>query len=192
MTLVLASTSRYRRALLDRMGVPYECEAPDFDEVAPQGVDPPSCAALFARGKALAVAARRPGDLVIGADQTLECDGASLRKPRDLDEATAQLLSLSGRWHRLHSAVALAGPAGQVREGLATVELRMRPLSPAQAARYVALDRPEGCVGGYTFEQRGFALFDEVRGADDSTIVGMPLWLLARLLRDAGVDTLSP
>lgn len=190
MTLILASTSKYRRALLDRMGLPYESVAPDFDEVEPPGVAPEACARLFARGKAGAVAALRPGALVIGADQALDLDGQMLRKPRDLGEAAGQLLQLSGRWHRLHSAVAVVGPGG-VSEGVATIELKMRALTAEQARRYVELDQPHGCVGGYTYEQRGFALFDEVKGSDDGAIVGLPLWLLARLLRQQGVDSLG-
>lgn len=172
------------------MGFPYEAVAPDFDEIEPPGVEPIECARRFARGKAEAVARARPGALVIGADQALDLDGQMLRKPRDLGEAAEQLHQLAGRWHRLHSAVALAGPPG-VRVEVATIELKTRSLSREQARRYAALDQPHGSVGGYTYERHGFLLFDEVRGSDDSAIVGLPLWLLARMLRDAGLDALS-
>lgn len=192
MTLVLASTSRFRRQLFDRLGLPYEAVAPDYDEIEPPGLSPVDCAILFAREKAAEVARRRPGDLVVGADQALEFEGRLLRKPRDLDESAEQLLSLAGRWHRLHTAVALAGPApGAMAEGLTTTELKVRPLTREQALRYAALDSPIGSVGGYTYEQHGTWLFDEVRGSDDSAIVGLPLWLLGRMLRDAGLDPLA-
>lgn len=187
-TLILASTSRYRRALLDRMEIHYETMAPDFEEIEEPGVAPLACARAFAEGKARAVAARRPEALVIGADQALEFEGRLLRKPETLGEAAEQLLSLAGRWHRLHSAVALVGPGGALREGVVTVELKVRALSAGEAQRYVERDEPHGSVGGYVYERRGFTLFDEVRGSDDSAIVGLPLWLLARLLREAGVE----
>jgi len=184
--LILASTSRYRRALLDRIGIPYEAVAPDFEEIEPPGVDPVGCARAFAEGKARAVAANRPEALVIGADQVLEFEGRLLRKPGTLEEAAGQLHALAGRWHRLHSAVALVGPGGALREGVATVELKVRALSAEEARRYVERDQPHGSVGGYVYERSGFLLFDEVRGSDDSAIVGLPLWLLGRLLREAG------
>ena len=192
MTLVLASTSRFRRQLLDRLGLPYEAVAPDFDEIEPPGMSPIDCTVLFARGKAAEVARRRPGALVVGADQALECDGRLLRKPCDLAESADQLLSLAGRWHRLHTAIALAGPGPDTLvEALTTTELKVRPLTLEQARRYAALDSPIGSVGGYVYEQHGVWLFDEVRGSDDSAIVGLPLWLLARLLRQAGLDPLD-
>lgn len=190
--VLLASTSPYRRALLDRLGLRHEALAPRFDEVAPPGLSPLECARLFARGKARSLRQERPGALIIGADQALECEGHLFRKPHGDDETVEQLLSLAGRWHTLHSAVALVGPGpDDLREEVASVELKMRTLTEAQARRYLALDEPGGSVGGYLFEKRGITLFDEVRGSDDSAIVGLPLWLLCRMLRDAGVDVLA-
>lgn len=190
--LVLASTSRFRRALLERLGVPFTAAAPPFEETAPPGAsDPRELARAFARGKAASLAAAHPQALIVGSDQVCEHRGQQLHKARDLEEAAAQLLRLQGDVHRLHTAVAVldAGSGRRVEE-LVTVELRMRALSPAQAARYVALDRPLGCAGGYTFEGRGVALFEEVRGGDDSAIVGLPLLALVRLLREQGWDPL--
>ncbi len=193
MPLVLASTSRFRRQLMDRLGLAYEAIAPDYDEIEPPGMAPLDCAILFARGKAEEVARRHPRSLVIGADQALEFDGRLLRKPHTLAEAADQLMMLSGHWHRLHTAVTLVGPEpGTVTEALTTTELKIRPLTRAQAEHYASLDQPIGSVGGYTYEQRGVWLFDEVRGSDDSAIVGLPLWLVARLLREAGLDPLDP
>ena len=190
--LVLASTSLHRRAILDRLGYPYMVETPAFEEVAPPGLDPLPVAALFAREKARSVASRHPGSLIIGADQTLDLDGAMLRKPHDLAESCQQLLALAGRSHRLHSAIALLGPGpDELREVVVSVTLTMRPLTVAQARRYVSLDQPAGSVGGYLYERWGYLLFDEVAGADDTAIVGLPLFALARLLRAAGMDPLG-
>lgn len=184
--LILASTSRFRRSLLDRMEIPYEAIAPAFEELERPGETPLECARRFALGKAQAVAQGRPDAVVIGADQALDFGGRMLRKPETLEEATEQLWSLSGRWHALHSAIALVGPEAKVQIEVATTELKVRTLSRDDARRYVERDQPLGSVGGYVYEVRGFLLFDEVKGSDDSAIVGMPLWLLARMLRAAG------
>ncbi|KYF68756.1 hypothetical protein BE15_43835 [Sorangium cellulosum] len=197
--IVLASTSPFRRALLDRLGLAYEALAPAFDEIAPGGLPPAACARLFAEGKALSLAPARQDALIIGADQALELDGELLRKPATLDEAADQLGRLAGRVHALHTAVAVHAPPGvppapgdqRTLTEVATVELRVRPLGRAQIRRYVELDRPIGSAGGYLFERRGPWLFDDVRHADETAIVGLPLVPLCRLLRRFGVDPLD-
>lgn len=193
--IVLASTSPFRRALLDRLGIPYEAVAPEFDEIAEEGLSPRACALAFAEGKARSLARRFPDAVIIGADQALDLGGELLRKPATLDEAAAQLERLAGRAHALHAAVALHAPGGPggprtVSEAV-TVELRVRPLDEAQIRRYVALDRPIGSAGGYLFEKHGPWLFDEVRNADETAIVGLPLVPLCRLLRRFGIDLLD-
>jgi septum formation protein len=190
--VVLASTSPFRRALLDRLGLVYEAEAPVFDEVAPPGVAPFDCARRFAEGKAESLVPRAPDAVIVGADQALDLDGELLRKPGTLDEAATQLGRLSGRIHTLHAAIAVRAP-GEARAftEVVTVELRMRPLSPLHIRRYLERDRPLGSAGGYLFEKHGAWLFDEVRNADETAIIGLPLVPLCRLLRRAGVDLLE-
>ena len=190
--LVLASTSRFRQALLGRLGVPFTAAAPDFEELAPPGLTPPQVAQAFARGKAESLARSHAQALIVGSDQVLEHRGEVLHKARDLAQAAEQLVRLQGDLHRLHTAVAVLDAAsGRLVEELVTVELRMRALTRPQAERYVALDQPLGCAGGFTFEQRGVALFEAVRGEDDSAIVGLPLLALGRLLRAQGWDPLE-
>ncbi|WP_437623555.1 Maf family protein [Sorangium sp. So ce1151] len=197
--IVLASTSPFRRALLDRLGLAYEAVAPVFDEVAPEGMPPAACARLFAEGKALSLAPARHGALIIGADQALDLDGELLRKPATLDEAADQLARLAGRAHALHTAVAVHAPPGlplapdapRTLTEIVTVELRVRPLAREQIRRYVELDRPIGSAGGYLFEKHGPWLFDDVRHADETAIVGLPLVPLCGLLRRFGVDPLD-
>lgn len=186
--LILASTSRFRRALMDKLGLPYEAVAPDFDEIATPGEAPLACALRFAEGKAMSVLSKRPGSVVIGGDQTLEIEGQMLRKPETSAEAVEQLLRLSGKTHALHSGLALCRDGAEPLRASTTVLLTMRTLSRDEAERYVAMDDPIGSVGSYLFEKRGFSLFDEVQGADDSAIVGMPLITLARLLRQVGIS----
>jgi septum formation protein len=189
--IVLASTAKHRAALLTRLGLPFETARPDFDEEAADTRGTPAeVARRFAEGKARSL--RRPGALVIGADQTAEIDGESLPKPLTLDAVAAQLRRLAGRTHVLHSAVAVYDvDADLVEVDVADVELAMRPLSEAQIAAYLTVDHPVGSVGGYLYEGVGVCLFDAVRGADDSTIVGLPLVATARLLRRFGVDPLG-
>ncbi|MDI1483382.1 nucleoside triphosphate pyrophosphatase [Polyangium sp. y55x31] len=186
--LILASTSRFRRALLDRLGLPYEARAPHFDEIPPEGLSPRDVARAFAEGKAKSLDAA-PGTWVIGADQVPEYDGRILRKTESQDDCRSQLAELSGRTHMLHTAVVLWSPSeGRMLGETVTVELMMRSLSPALIDRYVTLDDPVGSAGGYLFEKRGIGLFESVRGGDESAIVGLPLLSLCRLLREAGIE----
>lgn len=189
MRLVLASTSRYRRALLERLRLPFEALAPDFEEVGAEGQPAAEIARCYAVGKARSLAPRCPDALIVGSDQVLEFAGRVLHKPADLDGAVEQLLELAGHTHTLHTAVAvLDAAADRLEVEVARVDLTLAPLTRAQAQRYVDLDQPHGSVGGYTFEGCGIALFDDVAGPDDSAIVGLPLLALTRLLRRHGHD----
>jgi septum formation protein len=188
--LVLASTSRFRRALLDRLGLEYEARCPSFEEIAPEGMAPADVARVFAEGKARSADCAR-SQWAIGADQVLDLEGRILRKTENLEECKAQLAELAGRTHALHTAVALFSPAaGATFSETVTVELTMRSLDAATIARYVELDRPVGSVGGYFYESRGVCLFEAVRGGDESAIVGLPLVALCRLLCAAGLEPL--
>lgn len=192
--LVLCSTAAHRAALLSRLGLPFEVARPPFDETGAEGRPAAEIALAYAAGKALSLAPayRGPGDLLLAADQVTELDGEVLRKAESPEACAAQLARLSGRAHTLHAAVALLHPeSGRLKTALAQVRLTMRPLSPAQIARYVEADRPLGSAGGYTFEGRGVALFERVEGSDDSAIVGLPLLETARLLREFGLDPLG-
>jgi septum formation protein len=190
--LVLASTSRYRRALLDRLGVPYVAVAPDCDEDAwkDRGLAPVALAVALARAKAASVVALDParygGCHVLGSDQLVDLDGVVLGKPGTVDAAIAQLERMAGREHRLVTAVALQAPDGSVRELVDVHRLRMRALDRAALARYVARDAPLDCAGAYKIEEGGIALFASIVGDDFTAIVGLPLLGVGRLLADAG------
>lgn len=186
MRLVLASTSRFRSAILGSMGFAFEALAPAFDEVGDGS--PEALARAFAEGKA-----RSLGHLedawVVGADQTLELAGETLRKPGTIDEMHAQLQRLSGHEHALHSALfVLRTDDGRSAARLVTTRLRMRALSDAEISQYLALDAPHGAVGSYLYERRGRLLFDDVVGSDDSAIVGLPVVPLFSALRSLGFD----
>jgi septum formation protein len=186
--LILASTSPHRRALLERLRVPFTCEPPHVDEDTVKRSEPRADTVVrtLARAKALAVAACHPAAIVIGSDQAAVVDGALLDKPGTAANAIAQLQRLQGREHALLTAVAIAHPRGVV-EFVATTTLRMRALTVAEIERYVAADRPLDCAGSYKVESLGIALFDAIAGDDHTAIVGLPLLRTCRELRALGV-----
>lgn len=186
--LVLASTSPYRRKLLERLRIPFEAAAPLCDEEAEKRVAPApdALARTLARAKAESLRSAHPGAYVLGGDQVAEIDGAVLDKPGTEAAARAQLARLSGREHRLLTAICLVDPAGGVREHLDVHRLRMRALDADAIARYVELDRPLDCCGSYRVESLGIALFERVEGDDFTAIEGLPLLALSTMLRAAG------
>ena len=190
---VLASASETRLRLLRAAGIPAEPEGSGVDERAVEAghatpLPPEAAAALLAREKALAVSRRRPGRLVVGADQTLALDGRRFDKPATPDEAEAQLGRLAGRAHALHSAAALALDGRIVHEAAEAARLLMRPLDEAAIGAYVAAagDAALASVGAYQLEGLGIHLFSEIAG-DHSTILGLPLLPLLARLRDRGL-----
>jgi septum formation protein len=195
MDLVLASTSPYRRALLERLRLPFEAVAPPFDEEAEKAalshLDPEALSLALARGKALSVARARPGAIVIGSDQIATIDGRKLDKPGTEDDARAQLGLLAGRTHRLVTSVVVVRDE-TIHAHVDVHELTLRPLSEAQIARYVARDAPLDCAGSYRSEGLGVALFERVRGEDATAVVGLPLIAVSRLLAQLGLDPLGP
>jgi septum formation protein len=185
--LILASTSPYRRALLERLGLPFRCLAPNVDEDAlkSEGLAPEALASRLARLKAESVASLAPDAVVLGGDQLVAFEGRILGKPGDADRAVAQLLALAGRPHELITAIALLHPRGRV-EHVDRARLWMRPLTREEAERYVAADRPWDCAGSYKLESRGVALFERIEASDHSAITGLPLLALAGALRSLG------
>jgi len=193
-TLVLASTSPYRRALLDRLGLSFECQAPVCDESLRPELTPMEFVKSLAREKALSV--KRADALVIGSDQIVEIDGHILGKPGDAQGATRQLQRLAGRSHRLITAVAVVDTVTQeLREAVDIHVLHMHALSPDEIETYVKADEPYFCAGAYMLEKRGIALFEMIEAdpetADDTAIIGLPLTKTLNLLRSFGFNPLS-
>ncbi len=190
--LVLASTSKYRRALLDAAGIAHEAVAPPFDERHDGPAPPDELVVAFARGKAESLSRARPDAFIVGADQVPEIDGHVLTKPGSAAAAVEQLARLQGRAHRLLTAVALHDPAsGRTTHRVVVHAMRMRPLSRAQIEAYVARDEPTDCAGAYKVEAAGALLFEAMDGPDHTAIVGLPLTALASLLAEHGVDLLA-
>ena len=184
--LVLASGSRYRRDLLERLRLPFTAWAPDVDESVAAGERPAATAVRLAREKARAGARRWPQAWIIGSDQVADVDGHAVSKPETLDNARRQLRELSGRTVVFHTALALAAPGGRLEERLVDTEVAFRRLSDAEIERYLAREPALDCAGSAKSEGLGIALLDRLGGDDPTALVGLPLIALSRLLRDAG------
>lgn len=192
MRLILASTSRYRRALLEQLGLPFEALPPQYEEEHDLALPPEELVVELARRKARSLAATCPDALILGSDQLAELDGAILGKPGTRERAVAQLLRMQGRTHRLLTGVALHDAARGVTEtALAVHVMRMRPLTPPQAEAYVRADEPVDCAGSYKVESRGIALFEAMEGDDHTGIVGLPLTRVVNLLLQRGLPVLG-
>ena len=187
-TLLLASTSSARRALLGGLGLPFVAEAPGVDEDVAPGTTVETAVAQLAERKARAVLARNPGALVIGSDQLVSLDGRALGKPVDATAARAQLQSLSGRTHDICTGVCVVSADFFACE-VDVARLTVWPLSAAELDAYVATNEWEGCAGGYRVESKGQALFSAIDG-DRAAIQGLPMQRLVRLLRAAGANPL--
>lgn len=188
--IVLASTSKYRRALLEAAGIAHVAIAPDFDEDHALPMPPEQKVVAFARGKAESVAHAHPDAVIVGSDQIPELDGRILTKPGSVEAAREQLRALSGRTHRLLTAVAVHA-RGRTESGVVEHRMRMRALTRAQIDEYVARDRPLDCAGAYRVEAAGALLFEAMDGPDHTAIVGLPLTLVAALCARVGVDVLA-
>lgn len=189
--VVLASTSSYRRALLARLLPRFEALAPGVGESPLPGEPPARLALRLARAKARAVAALRPGAVVIGSDQVAELDGQALGKPGDAGRARAQLQACAGRSVRFHTAVCVIGADGRAATARDLTRVRFLPLSPAWIDAYLERERPFDCAGSFKAEALGIALFESVHSRDPTALVGLPLIATCRLLRAAGVEPLA-
>lgn len=187
-TLILGSTSRYRRALLQRLQLPFEVLAPEVDETPLPGEAPPALAQRLASAKARTVAARHPQALVIGSDQVADLAGEPLGKPGTHERAVRQLQRMSGQTVVFHTAAALACQArGLLQTDLASVRVRFRALQADEIERYLRAETPYDCAGSAKSEGLGIALLEAIDSDDPTALVGLPLIRVARLLRAAGL-----
>ena len=187
--LVLASTSIYRRQLLDRFGLPYSVVSPATDETPLPGEMPDALSERLARAKAETVATLYPGAWVIGSDQVAERDGIALGKPGDHANAVAQLRAASGRALRFHTAICVrCVTAGVARIHRDVTEVFFRALDDDSIERYLRAEHPYDCAGSFKSEGLGIALFESIRSDDPTALIGLPLVALAGMLREAGFN----
>jgi len=185
--LILASGSRYRKELLERLGIPFRWVAPtcDEDQFKALGLEPDELATRLASEKAMSVAEQHPAATIVASDQVLLFKGTILGKPGSRAEAIVQLTRLGGQTHELLTAVALV--QGDRRTHFVDhTRLVMRPLQTDEIERYVDVDQPFDCAGSYKIEARGIALFDRIETQDFTAITGLPLIRLSLHLRELG------
>lgn len=187
-TLILGSTSPYRRELLGRLGLPFDVVAPDVDETPREGEAPADLARRLALAKASAVARQHPDCIVIGSDQVADLAGEPLGKPGDHARATAQLRRMRGRSVVFQTAVAVVCmETGFQQLDLAPVEVAFRMLGDDEIEAYLRAEQPYDCAGSAKSEGLGIALLEAIHSDDPTALVGLPLIRTCRMLRAAGV-----
>ena len=189
--IVLGSTSRYRRELLQRLGLSFDVAAPEVDETALAGESPRSLAVRLALAKARAVAARFPMAVVIGSDQVADLAGIALGKPGTHERAVAQLRQMRGASVVFQTAVAVVcEDSGFEQVDLAPVRVQFRDLSDQEIETYLRAEQPYDCAGSAKSEGLGIALLDAIDSDDPTALVGLPLIRTCRMLRAAGIELL--
>jgi septum formation protein len=183
MKIILASTSPYRKRLMDDAGLDFACEPPlcDEDALKDPALPPEILAQKLALAKAESLRARYPHAAIIGNDQVIALDGKIFSKPGSAERAEAQLRALSGRVHEVLTAVAIVHAAG-TRQHLEPARMAMRALTDGEIAEYVRADQPLNCAGSYKLESRGAALFESIDCADRTAITGLPMLWVKRVL----------
>jgi septum formation protein len=185
--LILASTSRYRAALLERFGLPFTTEDPRVEESTRKGESPRARAFRLAESKAEAIASRFPNALVIGGDQVPATSTTILDKPGNAANCREQLKLLSGSTAEFYTACTVrCVEAGLKLSHVDTTAVKLRPLSDAEIDRYIEREKPFDCAGGFKAEALGITLFERIDTEDPTAIVGMPLIWLAGALRGTG------
>ena len=190
--LILGSTSRYRRELLQRLRVPFDVVSPDVDETPHPSEAPSELAMRLALAKAQAVAALHPNAVVIGSDQVADLNGEPLGKPGTHERAVLQLQRMRGQTVVFQTAVSVVCQAsGFEQTELAQIKVRFRDLSDTEIEAYLHAEEPYDCAGSAKSEGLGIALLDAIDNDDPTALIGLPMIRTARLLRAAGIDLLG-
>ncbi|MGS2722427.1 Maf family protein [Porticoccus sp. GXU_MW_L64] len=188
--ILLASSSPYRRQLLERLGLSFQCRSPQVDETPLANESPIDLALRLSQTKARALAEQHPNHCIIGSDQVAECNGAILHKPGDFDTARQQLRQQSGNTVRFHTGLCLHNSAsGESQTDVVTTTVYFRQLSDGEIERYLHREQPYDCAGSFKVEQLGVSLFKKVESSDPTALVGLPLIRLCEMLRQSGVAT---
>ena len=187
--LILASSSVYRRELLERLRIPFEIESPDIDETALAGETPEATSMRLAQAKALKVADSHPDALVIGCDQVAVLDGVQIGKPYTFNKAFAQLKAMRGRTVVFHSALCLYnGKTGRMQAECVPYSVTFRNYTDATIANYLEKEQPYHCAGSAKSEGLGIILIAAMEGRDPNALIGLPLIALVSMLEEEGVE----
>ena len=186
--LILASTSRYRKTLLEKLDLPFECAAPEVDESPLPDESAEALVARLALAKASAIADRFDQGLIIGSDQVCVCDGQILGKPGTVEKAVAQLMAAQGRSVTFHTGLCVLDAAsGRAEQLVEPFTVHFRTLDEAALRRYVEAELPLDCAGSFKGEGMGIVLFKGLEGRDPNSLIGLPLIGLIELLERHGL-----
>ena len=186
--IVLASTSTYRRELLERICKDFTVVAPKVDEAPISTETPAECAMRLSSEKARAGALLTSGDIFIGSDQVAECDNQILHKPGTKEKAIAQLMFSSGKLAKFHTGVCVFNQTTDSHDcATITTEVKFRSLTVEEIKRYVDREDVLGCAGSAKSEGLGISLLDSIHGSDPTALIGLPLITLTKMLRDVGI-----
>lgn len=190
--LILASTSPYRRLLLEKLGIPFTCAAPEVDEIPLPAETPRHLVLRLAQAKAQTLAERFPHHLIIGSDQVCVLDGEITGKPHTEENARKQLKKASGNIVTFYTGLALYNSVnGQLQTECEPFDVHFRHLTEQEINHYVQKESPLNCAGSFKSEGLGIALFERLEGRDPNTLVGLPLIALCQMLRREGFNPLS-
>ncbi|QIZ76045.1 Maf family protein [Ferrimonas lipolytica] len=191
-TLILGSTSPFRREILAKLGLPFECDKPQVDETPLANETAEQLVGRLAQAKARAVAERHSNALIIGSDQVAVVDGSILGKPGNHANAVKQLQSAAGKTVTFYTGLCLVNSdSGEAQTTVEPFKVHFKDLSLAQIEGYVAAEQPLNCAGSFKSEGLGIMLFDRLEGRDPNTLIGLPLITLGEMLANQGIDVLQ-
>ena len=186
--LILASSSKYRKMLLQRFGIPFECHSPNIDESRKQNESPVELAERLADEKAASICKDHPGAIVIGSDQLAVFENNVLGKPGSYEAAMKQLSAFSGRTIEFLTAVSVQCQSSGFRDAYIDItRVCFRELEPIEIRRYLDAEKPFDCAGAFKAESLGITLFERIRSEDPTALIGLPLIRTAKMLRRAGL-----
>lgn len=186
--IVLASTSKYRKILLDKTGISFVCSAPDIDESPAKNEQPTQLVMRLAQQKAQAIAASHPESLIIGSDQVCTINNTIIGKPGSAEKAIEQLHMASGKIITFFTGLCLYDSSEHSHQVICeTFNVHFRVLSDEQIRRYVAAEQPYDCAGSFKSEGLGIVLFNKLEGRDPNTLIGLPLIALTDMLANKGI-----
>ena len=189
--LVLGSSSPYRKELLERLGIPFECISADIDESRKEGETPEALCVRLAREKALKVKELAPDAIVIGSDQVAVLGDRILGKPHTHERAVEQLSAMQGQTVYFLTALCVVGADGKIFETMVPTDLTMKKLSRSTIEHYLDREQPFNCAGSAKIEKLGIALMTEVRSTDPTALIGLPLIETVNLLVKAGLEVID-
>lgn len=190
-TLVLASTSPFRKAILEKLHIPFDTASPEVDESVLPGESPEQLVARLSEAKARAVASRFADALIIGSDQVAVVDGQILSKPGVHEKAVAQLKRASGKRVSFLTGLCLLNTkSNRAQVDVVPFNVIFRQLSEAQIENYLRKEQPYNCAGSFKSEGLGIALFERLEGSDPNTLIGLPLIRLIKMLESEGFPVL--